>query len=117
MLLGALAGPAQAAPLLIVNDAGILIGADGVEVNTVTYNVRFVDGTCMDVFTPCSASDDFDFTDIATATSAAEVLLADVFINGTAGDFDSDPESTFRVWTFQALSGVGAICVGGSEPR
>ena len=72
-LLFTLSGPAKAVPLLVLeNDR--LLGADNVDVNGTLFDVRFRDGTCGAVFTGCdNASEDFAFTDAASAEAAAQV--------------------------------------------
>lgn len=86
-----LATPAAAAPTLLV-DQGVLTGADGVLVDGVSYDVRFVEGSCSSLFAGCT---NFAFTSQAAAMSASQALLDQVLINGGAGSFDSSPEMTF----------------------
>jgi hypothetical protein len=66
-----------------------LLGADNVEVNGLFYNVRFLDGTCIALFNGCDDATDFVFNTSDTATSASRALLAQVFIDGGDGMFDS----------------------------
>jgi hypothetical protein len=68
-----------------------LLGADNVDVNGSFYNVRFQDGTCIALFNGCDDATDFVFNTPDTATAASEALLAQVFVNGIMGDFDSIP--------------------------
>jgi hypothetical protein len=68
-----------------------LLGADNVEVNGLFYNVRFLDGTCIALFNGCDDRTDFVFNTVDTATAASEALLAQVFVNGIMGNFDSSP--------------------------
>lgn len=90
-LLGALApglaGSAQAATVTVVG--GEVTGATGVDVGGRLFDVRFVDGTCAGVFGDCAASS-FDFAE-ADALLAAQALLDQVFLDGAAGNFDSQP--------------------------
>ena len=58
------------------------------------YNVEFVDGTCAAVFTGCDATSDLTFTTSADALTAGQALLDQVFLDGSAGNFDSHPERT-----------------------
>jgi hypothetical protein len=81
---------ASAAPLLQVNDAGILVGASGVDVDGVLYDVLFVDGTCSELFDGCDGSGDFDFTTATAAGYAAQALLDQVL----TGVFDTFSERT-----------------------
>ncbi len=86
---------------------GQLTGASGVVVSGVgTFDVEFVDGTCIALFNGCdNAADDFDFTDNADAAAAAQALLDQVFINSALGSFDLDPEQTLGcVGVFRCLS-------------
>jgi len=71
-----------------------LLGADNVEVNGLFYNVRFLDGTCIELFNGCDNADDFVFNTSDTAFAAANALLDLVFIDGVDGNFDTNPELT-----------------------
>lgn len=75
--------------------AGQLVGASNVDVGGVLYDVEFVEGTCIGVFDGCDSPDDFTFSDLASVAAASQALLDQVFLDGVAGDFDSDPTSTF----------------------
>ncbi len=83
----ALASQAGAA-VLTVDGAGILTGATNVTIGGALYDVRFAEGSCNSLFNACSASA-FAFTTQASATAAVQALLDQVFIDGTAGNFDS----------------------------
>ena len=89
----ALASSARASAILVL-DGNTLTGADSVLVGSALYDVRFVDGTCAAIFTGCDAASDFTFTTLADATAAGQALLAQVFLDGSAGNFDTDPELT-----------------------
>jgi hypothetical protein len=102
VLLAALAGSAQAAPVLVVNASGILEGADGVTVNGASYDVRFLDGSCATLFAGCDGASDFTFQTVADATAAAQALLDQVFLDGPLGAFDSVPSLT-RGCTFASF--------------
>jgi len=94
LLLAALAGSAQAA-LLLIDSSGKLTGATGVTVGGATYNVSFVDGTCVNLFAGCDADTDFTFQTMVAARAAAQALLDQVLIDaGTLGDFDARPFDT-----------------------
>lgn len=68
----AAASSARAADLIISD--GEVIGATGVMVLGQTYDVSFVDGSCIDVFDPCTdAALDFPF-DLADSLAASEAL-------------------------------------------
>jgi hypothetical protein len=83
---------ARAAPLLITDNAGILIGAKGLVVSGVTYDVEFGDGSCFELYSGCNATEDFPFViaDIDIALEARQLLLTEVFV----GEFDSAPDRT-----------------------
>lgn len=85
-------GLADAAMPIVVD--GTLRGATGVEVAGSVYDVEFVEGSCSSLFAGCDEDSDFLFTDRATAGLAAGALLDQVFIDGDAGLFDSNPELT-----------------------
>lgn len=85
-------GFAPGAPILQTS-GGELTGAQGVLVNGVGYNVEFLDGTCTAVFGVCSPAN-FAFSTLADANAASAALLEQVFVDGTSGDFDSDPSLT-----------------------
>ena len=86
------AGNASGATL-IVDTNGTLLGAAGVAVNGSSYDVSFLDGSCVDLFSGCDQSSDFIFTLAGEASNAAIALMNQVFIDGLSGNFDSDPET------------------------
>lgn len=88
------AAQASAAVVLQIDSGGILTGAKGVNVNGKLYDVAFVDGSCNSIFSSC-VQPAFAFNNIADANLAAQALLDQVFINGSAGLFDNDPSKTF----------------------
>lgn len=81
---------ASNATLLQVDGAGKLIGATGVIVDGVSYNVAFRDGTCIDLFNGCDMSTVFTFDTQAKGRAASLALLDQVFIDS----FDSSPSLT-----------------------
>lgn len=85
---------ASAAPILQVNNNGILTGAKGVSVSGKLYDVTFVDGTCISIFDGCDASSDFTFTTILSAIDAGNALLNQVFRDTNLHKFDSQPYKT-----------------------
>lgn len=87
------AAHASAIPVLQVTN-GVLTGATGVEVGGQKYDVRFVDGSCASLFNNCTASS-FTFKTVDTARAASQALLNDVYVDGPAGNFDSNPLSVF----------------------
>jgi hypothetical protein len=88
------ATPATAATLLL-DGSGILTGATGVDVGGTLYDVEFLEGTCVDLFSGCDAISDFTFQSQVDAQAASAALLAQVFLDGPDGDFDTHPELTF----------------------
>jgi len=95
LALGLAATSAHASPVLIVNGSGILTGATGVNVGGTLYDVEFVDGTCVALFTGCDSPTDFTFTTAAAADLASQALLDQVLLDTGAGAFDSNPALTF----------------------
>jgi hypothetical protein len=85
---------AQATVVLQVS-GGILTGATGVVVAGNAYSVSFRDGNCASLFGGCDASSDFVFNTQAGALDASNALVTQVFFNGAAGQFDSNPALTF----------------------
>ena len=84
--------PAFSATLLV--EDGILIGAEGVVVDGDHYNVSFQLGTCVDLYNGCDEQSDFTFSSMPSATLAFQALIDQVFIDSSAGNFDSDPSLT-----------------------
>jgi PEP-CTERM motif len=91
-----LTGPMAAqAVTLQINGSGILTGASDVDVGGTLYDVQFLDGSCVSLFTGCdNATDDFAFTTLADALIAAQALLDQVFTDTILGQFDTHPELT-----------------------
>ncbi|HKA41513.1 MAG TPA: PEP-CTERM sorting domain-containing protein [Burkholderiales bacterium] len=80
--------------LLVDGITGKLLGADGVDVGGTLYDVRFVDGTCIAVFSGCDGALDFTFQTPVLAHQASTALLASVFLDVASGNFDTDPGLT-----------------------
>ena len=89
--------PTTSAATLNVS-GGILLGASDVDVDGTPYDVVFVEGTCIDVFSGCDSNDDFNFNN-PDALLATLALLDQVFLDGVLGSFDSEPELTFGCTT------------------
>jgi len=83
----AIASQAGAA-VLQVNTSGILTGATGVDVGGTLYNVTFADGSCNSLFNSCVQSA-FAFNTFADVRLAGIALLDQVYIDSSAGEFDS----------------------------
>jgi len=84
-----MAGGTQAATLNVVG--GQLLGASGVDVGGTLYDVEFLDGTCIVLFSGCDQSSDFTFTSSASVLLAAQALIDQVIQDGPSGLFSSDP--------------------------
>jgi len=82
---------------------GQLLGASGVIVDGSSYNVEFLDSTCIALFSGCDAVSDFTFQSEAAALLASQALLDQVFLDGV-DLFDTAPALT-------------AGCSGGQECR
>ena len=89
-----MAGSAEASAILIVDSNGILLGATGVTVDGAPYDVEFLDGTCVAVFSGCDVASDFQFQTQGAAGVAAQALLDQVLLDGPLGQFDSSPALT-----------------------
>ena len=74
----------------VVMSGGQLMGATGVNVGGMFYNVEFVEGTCNGLFAGCT---DFAFTTQSDASVAAQALLDQVFL----GIYDISPELSVGV--------------------
>lgn len=70
-----------------------LFGATGVDVDGTSYDVSFVDGTCVTVFDGCDDISDFTFSTEANALLASQALLDQVLIDGPLGQFGSVPNA------------------------
>jgi hypothetical protein len=91
-LVAGLAPSVNAATLNVVD--GILVGASNVDVAGDLYDVMFVDGSCATLFNGCDDPFDFDFTTHVSAELATQALFDQVFLDGGAGFFDSNPHLT-----------------------
>ncbi len=85
----ALLAPATTHALPIVS-GGQLQGATDVNVGGVLYDVRFVDGRCVDVFDGCDEAADFTFQTYHDAYLASRALINQVF----TGVYDNLPIRT-----------------------
>ena len=65
-----------------ITSGNTLLGANGVEVNHVLYDVRFQDGTCISLYSGCDQASDFVFpANSFDANSASNALNEQVFID------------------------------------
>jgi PEP-CTERM motif len=88
----ALANAAHAAVLQV--SGGELTGATGVNVNGSLYDVRFVEGTCVSLFSGCNDVG-FTFHTSTDAVAASQALLDQVFLDSSSGNFGTQPSLTF----------------------
>lgn len=74
--LGLLAAPmmAQAAPELVFDPTGTLVGVNNVDVAGTAYNAEFADGSCVSVFDGCDELGDLTF-DVNTVNAATQALV------------------------------------------
>ena len=84
------ASSASAATLNVVD--GRLIGAFDVIIFGTLYDVEFVDGTCIALFSECDEYDDFTFTNQTSSYWAARALVDQVVLDGPDGLFASTPD-------------------------
>ena len=89
---GVMTSSAYATVILNVT-GGQLTGAQNVVVSGTLYDVTFVDGTCIALFSGCDAVNDFDIS-VGAANAAANALIDQVFKDSGLGLFDTDPELT-----------------------
>lgn len=73
---------------------GQLLGASGVVVDGSSFDIAFLDGTCISLYNGCDAVSDFTFQTSAAALLASQALLDQVFLDG-ANLFDTTPALTF----------------------
>lgn len=85
---------ANAALILNIDSNGQLTGAQNVDVDGALYNVEFLDGTCIALFSGCDSRSDFTFTSSSAATAASNALFNSVFLDSALGLFDSNPALT-----------------------
>jgi hypothetical protein len=83
---------AGAATLNVVG--GDLVGASNVEVDGNLYNVEFVEGSCVALFSGCDSAADLTFNTEAAAILASQALIDQVFVDGGSGSFDTFPYLT-----------------------
>ena len=95
IVISALSFVASSAFAATLNANGsLLLGASDVEVNGSTYDVQFLNGTCIDLYNGCDEVTDFTFQDEASAAAASQALLDQVFMNAGKYDFDNTPSFT-----------------------
>jgi hypothetical protein len=87
--------PTATAATLMIDSSGKLTGAMDVSVGFVLYDVKFVDGTCVALFSGCNEPVDFTFHSSSAAQVASQALLGQVFLNVPDGPFDLDARLTF----------------------
>jgi hypothetical protein len=93
-----MSAPALAATVHWSVSGGKLTGARGVNVAGTLYDVEFVDGTCVALFSGCDSLADITFDEFPDASLASLALLNQVFldmVDGAPQDFDSQPSLVF----------------------
>ena len=90
VLMAAASPRAAAAASLIIDNNGILTGATGVQVGGNSYDLTFLDGSCVTLFSGCDEASDFEFVVEADAVAASQALLDEVF----RAQFDANPALT-----------------------
>jgi len=87
---------ASSANAAILNvEGGQLLGASDVNVGGTLYDVQFMDGTCITLFSGCGLSTEFAFTTHGDAVLASQALIDQVFLDSVdLGLFDSEPSLT-----------------------
>jgi len=95
------AAEANAVPVLLVNEEGILTGANGVDIAGTLYDISFSEGSCNSLFGGRCDQRLFAFANAAEALAAGEALLEQVFVDGPAGQFDSRPDTIFGCTNLQ----------------
>ena len=83
-----MAGGAQAVTFNVIG--GQLHGASNVLVGGSLYDVQFLDGTCIGLYSSCDDVSDFTFQTEASAVLASQALLDQVF-------FDFYPDETYGI--------------------
>jgi hypothetical protein len=85
------AGATAATPYVV---GGQLLGASDVDLDGMLYDVEFLDGTCVGLFSGCDEASDFTFQTADDAFAASQALLDQVFVDGASGLFGSTPDLT-----------------------
>ena len=107
--LATVATQAAAVPVALINGLGQLTGATGVTVGAATYNVSFVDGSCISLFGGC-VNASFDFSTLADAIAASQALFTQV-ISG----FGNHPDKIFGCGNASSCHRHAWHHVGGSN--
>lgn len=85
----AFAATAAPAATLTLDATGRLLGATGVNVGGVNYDVSFRDGSCIELFGGCDALSDFAFNTPEQVYAASLALVDQVFNAASATDLDA----------------------------
>jgi hypothetical protein len=100
---------------LIIDGGGQVVGATGVIVGGSSYDVEFLEGTCVALYNGCDEASDFTFTTESAATLASQALLDQVFLDGGLGNFDTDVDLTFGcTGSTPHCDAITPFAVGGS---
>ena len=74
-----LCGGNGAAAATLTWSGGQLLGASGIDVGGTFYDVQFVDGTCIALFSGCDETSDFTFQTLAETREAGAALSGQVY--------------------------------------
>ena len=75
---------------LVIED-GQLVGADGITFDSYTGSVRFVDGSCADIFNGCDEPSDLVFATLTSTENEARVLALSASSALLTQVFDANP--------------------------
>ena len=107
LLAGAHIQTAQALPILQLDSSNQLLGATGVLIDGLSYDVQFIPSSCDLIWSGCDP-DKFLFKTLESATTASQALLDQVFLDlGPNLLFDSVPGTLNGGGISQILS----ICI------
>jgi hypothetical protein len=85
----------SASAAAVTTAGGYLTGASRVDIGGSFYDVTFLgSGSCAAAYDGCDEVSDFFFQSLAEANAASQALLDQVFLDTSAGDFDSFPGLT-----------------------
>ncbi len=79
--------PANAGLIVV---SGKLLGATNISVGGELYDVKFEDGTCIDLFLGCDTNSDFTFHTPGEGVLASLALVEQVLLDGPLGNFHSN---------------------------
>jgi len=80
--------------VLITNAGGELTGATDIDIAGELFDVSFLDGTCISIFSGCNEDLDLFWQDQSSAILAANALLTQVFLDDNTLLYDTLPSLT-----------------------